>query len=155
MPAPAAPPKPAVKKAAALDQITPHFRVAEFNCHDGTPVPSAAHAAVKDLCERYLEPLRSRFGKCTVISGHRHKAYNARIGGAPKSQHVYDAHPASVAADVRFEKGTPQEWYDAADKLALANGHGGIGKYVDSVFVHVDNRAGQARWAGWQGSGAS
>ncbi len=155
MPMPVARAKPAVKKAAALDQITPHFRVAEFNCHDGTPVPSASHAALKDLCEVYLEPLRSRFGTCTVISGYRHKPYNRRIGGAPKSQHVYDEHPNSVAADVRFAKGTPQQWYDAADKLALAHGHGGVGKYIDSVFLHIDNRAGQARWSGWQGSGAS
>ena len=155
MPTPAAPPKQAAKKGAALDQITPHFRVAEFNCHDGTPVPSGAHAALKELCELYLEPLRSRFGACTVISGYRHKAYNRRIGGAAKSQHVYDEHPGCVAADVRFAKGTPQEWYDAADQLALANGHGGVGKYIDSVFVHVDSRPGQARWSGWQGSGAS
>ena len=152
MATPAAPTKSA-PKIAALDQITPHFRVAEFNCHDGRTAPAASHAALKDLCERYLEPLRSRFGRCTVISGYRHRAYNARIGGAPKSQHIYDDHPGSVAADVRFERGTPLEWYEAADKLALANGHGGIGKYVDSAFVHVDNRPGQARWAGWQGAG--
>ena len=152
MPTTAASTHAAIETAAALDQITPHFRLAEFNCHDGTPVPIAAHAALKELCELYLEPLRSRFGACTVISGYRHKAYNRRIGGAPRSQHVYELHPGSVAADVRFARGTPQEWYDAADKLALAIGHGGVGKYLDSAFIHVDSRPGQARWSGWQGS---
>ena len=146
--------KTAAEQKLMLDQISPHFRLAEFHCSDGTPVPSKAHAALQDLCVRYLEPMREKFGKAQILSGYRTKAYNIRIGGAAKSQHIYDQHPESVAADVRFEKGTPQQWYDFADQLTKRNRHGGVGKYVDSAFVHLDNRAGQARWSGWQGSGA-
>jgi uncharacterized protein YcbK (DUF882 family) len=142
---------PSAPKPLVLDRITPHFRLAEFTSHDGTPVPVSAHEALMDLCRRYLEPLRARFGRCLVLSGYRHAAYNRRIGGAPRSRHVYDEHPGSAAADVRFQRGTTEQWYEAADALARANGHGGVGKYLDSAFIHVDNRPGQARWSGWQG----
>ena len=143
--------QPASKPAAALDQITTHFRVAEFNCHDGTPVPSASHPALKRLCELYLEPMRERFGVAQVLSGYRTKAYNVKIGGAKKSQHIYDEHVESVAADLRFESGTPAEWAAHADKIAKQVGAGGVGTYIDSRFVHIDNREGQARWSGFQG----
>lgn len=143
--------QPASKPAAALDQITTHFRVAEFNCHDGTPVPSASHPALKRLCELYLEPMRERFGVAQVLSGYRTKAYNVKIGGAKKSQHIYDEHVESVAGDVRFETGTPAEWAAHADKIAKQVGAGGVGTYIDSRFVHIDNREGQARWSGFQG----
>ena len=139
--------KSTARRARALDQITAHFRVAEFNCHDGTPVPSAAHPALKRLCQKYLEPMRKEFGVATVLSGFRHRRYNDRIDGAKKSMHVYEEHPDQVAADVRFAKGSPAQWAAFADRL----GADGVGRYDDSKFVHVDNRkTGRARWSGVQ-----
>ena len=124
-------------------RLTPHFHVGEFDCRDGTPVPPTAHAALRRLCEHYLEPMRARFGVCIVVSGYRHRAYNDRIGGAPRSVHVYDEHPREVAADVRFARGSGADWADVADELAAP----GVGRY--STFVHVDNRrGGPARWSG-------
>jgi uncharacterized protein YcbK (DUF882 family) len=135
----------AVRAAAPLDQITAHFRLAEFNCPDGTPVPSAAHAAVKRLCERFLEPMRQTFGKATVISGFRTKAHNARIGGPADSIHLYALSPNQVAADIRFATGTPEEWTEFADGLKTP----GIGRFDDSRYVHIDIRRGAAaRWEG-------
>jgi uncharacterized protein YcbK (DUF882 family) len=132
----------------ALDQITPHFRVAEFDCKDGTPVPIPAHAALQRLCRDYLEPMRARFGPALVLSGFRHRAYNDSIGGAKKSIHCYEEHPDQVAADVRFTRGAPAAWAAFADKL----GAPGVGRYDDSIFVHCDNRkTGPARWTGVQG----
>jgi hypothetical protein len=130
--------------AASRGQITPHFKLEEFHCHDGTHVPSAALPGLLRLCREVLEPLRAKFGVCRVNSGYRTAAYNKKIGGAPNSQHIYDIEPASVAADVRLASGTPAQWAAEADRLLA--GRGGVGRY--SSFVHVDNRPNRARWVG-------
>jgi hypothetical protein len=133
-----------IPQARADDsRLSPHFALPEFACKDGTKVPKASVPALTRLCAEVLEPLRERFGRCTVMSGYRHSAYNRRIGGAKFSQHIYDLHPGSVAADLTFERGRPSEWADAADPLCA---NGGLGRYPG--FVHVDNRPGKARWSG-------
>jgi uncharacterized protein YcbK (DUF882 family) len=141
------PPPRAAPRRQKLDQITPHFRVAEFDCHDGRAVPVAAHAALLRLCEGYLEKMRSRFGAAQVLSGYRPRDYNEKIDGAKKSIHIYDEHPDQVAADTRYARGTPAEWAAYADSL----GAPGVGRYDQSGFVHIDNRVnGPARWSGAQ-----
>jgi uncharacterized protein YcbK (DUF882 family) len=141
------PPPRAAPRRQTIDQVTPHFRLAEFDCHDGRPVPVAAHEAVLRLCEQYLEKMRAKFGPAQVLSGYRPRDYNERIDGAKNSMHIYDEHPNEVAADTRYPRGTPAEWAAFADSL----GAGGVGRYDDSGFVHIDNRvAGPARWSGKQ-----
>ena len=137
-------------------QLSAHFTLPEFNCHDGTPVPRVAIPALERLCRDVLEPLRAEFGSCTVLSGYRHRAYNASIGGAPQSQHIYDLTPDSVAVDIRFVRGDPVAWRKAARRaMVKAYGRrgwlrkaGGIGLYVRSGFVHVDSRPYRAEWQG-------
>src|SRR5690242_701046 len=111
--------------------LTPHFSIAEFACHDGTPVPARSLHRLRLLCRDYLEPLRAEFGPVHVNSGHRDRAYNARVGGAPRSQHVYGAFGPGVAADVHCERGSVAAWYDFLDRL----GAGGLGRYP--TWVHV------------------
>ena len=122
--------------------LSPHFSIAEFNCHDGRRVPVVAVPALKRLCVRILEPMRAEFGPAKVMSGYRPRDYNARIGGAKLSQHIYDLTPDSVASDIIFARGRPRTWAAYANKL----GAGGVGTY--SSFVHLDNRAVRARWSG-------
>ena len=93
--------------------------------------------------------MRIRFGTTTVLSGYRHRNYNAGIGGAKYSQHIYDDSPASVAADLRFAKDTPAEWAAFARRLGV----GGVGRLaggegLSEAFVlwvgehgHVKSRA--------------
>ena len=133
-------PQPRAEDSSALST---HFRLEEFACKDGTKVPRSSVAALRRLCADVLEPLRDQFGPCDVMSGYRHTAYNARIGGAKFSQHIYDLHPGSVAADLTFRRGRPADWAEAAEPLCES---GGLGRY--SGFVHVDNRPGRARWSG-------
>jgi uncharacterized protein YcbK (DUF882 family) len=130
-------------RATDAGQLTPHFKLSEFACKDGTQVPSASVPALTRLCEEVLEPLRERFGPCTVMSGYRPTAYNRRIGGAKFSQHIYDLHPGSVAADLIFPNGGPGDWAGAAEPLCE---RGGLGRY--GTFIHVDNRGHRARWSG-------
>ena len=126
-------------------KLSVHFTTQEFDCHDGTDVPAASHRALEELCDHMLEPLRAKYGACKVLSGYRHRAYNAKIGGARFSQHIYDDGPGSVAADVRFARGTPRQWARSArwrfrfKRVWRRNRRGGVGLYVNSGFVHVDS----------------
>jgi Peptidase M15 len=131
------------------DQLTQHFKASEFYTHDGSPCPIVARNAMLRLCEDYLEPLREKFGQCLILSGYRHEAYNRMIGGARHSQHIYEHNFESIAADVRFQKGTPFLWGTEAKQLRIAQGgNGGIGIYPRANFVHVDNRNYKADWTG-------
>lgn len=136
-----APPNPAPLPPG---QLTPHFHTSEFDCHDGRKVPGVAIPALRKLCVQYLEPMRAHFGPCHVLSGYRPRDYNTRIGGAKFSQHIYELTPDSVAADLVFRTGNPAQWAAFASQL----GAGGVGRYDQSGFVHVDNRPVQARWTG-------
>lgn len=117
-----------------------HFDSAEFSCHDGTPAPRDSYDQLRDLCRRYLEPLRREFGAVTILSGYRTASYNREVGGAPHSYHVYDRHDVGVAADIAAAHGHPRDWYEALDAMEP----GGLGYYAG--HVHVDNRSGHARW---------
>ena len=126
-------------------RLSRNFVVSEFHCKDAqrTPVPAAAIPALRRLARQVLQPMRKKFGTCTVHSGFRTDAKNAEVGGASQSQHLYHRTPADVAADVTFATGSPSEWAAEADRL-LPNG--GVGTYA--TFVHVDNRTTRARWTG-------
>jgi hypothetical protein len=130
-------------RAGAPLRLSAHFVLAEFHCKDPqrTPVPAAAVPALRRLVREVLEPMRTKFGVCTVWSGFRTDAKNAQVGGAANSQHLYHRTPKDVAADVTFAQGTPGEWADEADRLLP---RGGVGRYP--TFVHVDNRPTRDRW---------
>jgi hypothetical protein len=129
-------------------QLTPHFNVREFDCHDGRKVPAAAVPALTRLCQEFLEPLRAKFGPGRVLSGYRPRDYNARIGGATRSQHIYDDDPSTVAADLTFAQGTVRQWAAEARRIRSRLGYGGVGDYPRSGFVHIDNRRYEADWSG-------
>jgi len=129
-------------------QISDHFVVQEFYCHDGSAVPTVARPALVRLCKDYLEPMRTKFGLATVLSGYRHEQYNASIGGARHSQHIYEMTFDAVAADMRFQRGSVEEWVAEAKRLRAKAGGGGVGRYPRSGFVHVDNRSYNADWSG-------
>lgn len=133
-------------------QLTPHFRASEFNCNDGTKVPEKYHRQLKVLCENFLEPMRKKFGPCTVHSGYRTRAWNTKVGGARLSFHVYDDRRPrdGVAADTSYDKGSVADWVKEAKRLRTKNrkGQGGIGNYPQGGFVHIDTRDSQADWNG-------
>jgi len=126
-------------------RLSPHFTIEEFDCHCATHVPKAAIPALKELCEHVLEPMRAKYGPCTVLSGYRTVKHNVKIGGAKFSQHIYEQHPRSVAADVRFDSGGVQAWASGArwrfstKSRWTDKDRGGVGDYLRSGFVHVDS----------------
>lgn len=115
-------------------QITPHFKVREFACSDGSDVVFVAPSLV-DI----LEAIRVHFGRpVTITSGYRTVSYNASLkNSSKKSQHCN-----GLAADIQVEGHTPLEVYDYA--CSLLGDHGGVGIY--NTFVHVDVRAVKSRF---------
>ena len=120
--------------AEGAKQITPHFKVREFACSDGSDVVFVATSLV-DI----LEAIRVHFGRpVTITSGYRTVSYNAGLkNSSKKSQHCN-----GLAADIKVEGHTPKEVYDYA--CSLLGDHGGVGIY--NTFVHVDVRAVKSRF---------
>lgn len=123
-------------------QLTKNFSKKEFECRDGSTMPSEVLENVK-LLAKELQVLRDFVGKkVTVNSGYRSKAYNATLKGAsPKSQHLL-----GKAADIVVEGMTPKKVAETIEKL-IAQGkmkQGGIGVYKS--FTHYDIRGVRARW---------
>jgi uncharacterized protein YcbK (DUF882 family) len=101
------------------------------------------------LCRAFLEPLRAKYGPVTVHSGFRTRSYNAKVGGAPRSYHVYTEHDGNdQAADVSCQRGVPRDWHRTLSALRASkrNGNGGLGLY--RTFCHVDIRDNPANWRG-------
>lgn len=100
------------------------------------------------LCRQYLEPLRTKYGIVHVNSGYRSRSYNAQIGGASKSYHIYDEHSNDQAADVTCASGTPRDWHRTLNAIRQnkRGGRGGLGLY--DRFVHVDLRETKSDWRG-------
>jgi uncharacterized protein YcbK (DUF882 family) len=130
-------------------RLSEHFTVEEFDCHNGVKVPRRDYNGLEYLCKQYLEPLRKKFGPVTVVSGFRTKSYNAGIGGASRSFHVYTEHDGNdQAADIKCARGTPTQWRNflAGIRSRTRGGKGGLGLY--RTFVHCDIRDYKADWRG-------
>lgn len=109
-----------------MGDLSPHFSLSEFACHDGTPGHPTPALIVA------LEKLRSIIGRpIRIVSGYRTPAYNKKIGGAPDSRHTHND-----AADI------PSALRVTVDQARRA-GFTGIGRRSgDGIVVHVDTRPG-------------
>jgi uncharacterized protein YcbK (DUF882 family) len=125
-----------------------HLTWTELACRDGSPYPEAWRETRAIPLAATFEAIRARLGSGSlyVNSAYRTPAYNARIGGAPASQHV-----AGRALDLRHAVLSAREVH--ARILALYGEGllpllGGLGAYP--TFTHVDIRpiAGLQRWSG-------
>jgi uncharacterized protein YcbK (DUF882 family) len=134
---------------ATRKRLSAHFTVEEFDCRDGTKVQPRDYNGLEALCRVYLEPLRKKYGRVTIHSGFRTRTYNARVGGAKNSYHVYTEHDGNdQAVDFSCERGSPREWHATVNWLRRTkrNNRGGLGLYP--TFVHADLRDYKADWRG-------
>ena len=122
-------------------KLTNNFVLKEFNCKDGTEVPSCLMDNVQLLAEN-LQVLRDCLeAPIHINSAYRHSKYNKSVGGSSKSQHLL-----SKAADIRVDSLSSIQVYDTIEAL-IAEGsmkEGGLGLY--NSFVHYDVRGTKARW---------
>lgn len=89
-----------------------------------------------------LDELREHVGHPILVNGGcRCAAHNKAVGGEVDSQHML-----GKAAHIRCaELSTSQLMYAALSVRDFEGG--GIGLYLAKGFVHVDVRAGRARWS--------
>lgn len=116
-------------------RLSNHFKVYEFRCKDNTDPIFVAPVLVN-----VLETIREHFDKPVYInSAYRNPAYNAMVGGAKHSMHMY-----GMAADIHINGVTPKQIAEYAN--TLMPDRGGIGIY--NSFCHIDVRTTKARWNG-------
>lgn len=126
------------KLLTAKKPESPHFKLSEFRCKDGTEVPQMYYSNCQKLMG-LLEEIRFKCGNkpITINSGYRTAVYNRKCGGANNSQHLYAA-----AADITVAGVAPSKVYAICN--TLVGSRGGVGKY--NTFTHVDVRGYKARW---------
>lgn len=118
--------------------LSKNFKVREFRCRDGSdPI-----FVDSDLVE-VLQKIRTHFGKeVNINSAFRTASHNAKQKKASSySQHLYGR-----AADI-WIAGVSVDTLAAYIETLLPN-RGGIGRYYNDKFVHVDVRTAKSRWKG-------
>ena len=116
-------------------RLSEHFTVYEFRCKDNTDPIFVSLTLVN-----VLEHIRQHFNKPVYInSAYRNPAYNAMIGGAKRSMHMY-----GMAADIHINGVTPKQIAEFAETIFPNSG--GIGIYDN--FCHIDVRPVKSRWIG-------
>jgi len=122
-------------------RITENFSLSEFDCKDGSELPTALLPNVLDLADN-LQVLRGYLGvPISINSAYRSLDYNREIGGATNSQHLL-----AKAADIVVESKTPDEVANII-KYLISEGkmvQGGLKAY--KTFTHYDIRGYKARW---------
>lgn len=110
-----------------------NFKVVEFACKDGSDFLKVDSGLVF-----MLQQIREHFNKPVVInSAYRNSAYNEKVGGASRSQHIY-----GKAADICINGVSPLEIAQYAEReCKLIKG---IGLYTWGV--HVDTRTNPYKW---------
>lgn len=117
-----------------MGDLSKNFSRDEFKCNCGECEQVGPPQELVDV----LQDVRDHFGRAVVInSGHRCPAYNRRVGGAFRSQHL-----TGKAADFNVAGHSPVEVQEYL--LDKYGGRYGIGRY--NTFTHVDVRPGPARW---------
>lgn len=112
--------------------LTENFHLSEYECRCG-----CGETLVDGDHIQKLQKFREKIGKPVRInSAYRCPAYNAKIGGASDSRHMY-----GDATDITADGIPPSVVYANADNI-----FDGVGKY--NTFTHVDSRGYRARWNG-------
>lgn len=114
------------------ERLTPHFFLAELRSHDGTDVPERYRQNALAICER-AEVLRAQVGPLFVTSGYRSAAWNKRVGGALRSQHM-----TASALDITSRSYPAPTLHEIWLRLVKAGKvpDGGLGLYAN--WIHID-----------------
>lgn len=123
-------------------RLTKNFSLSEFDCKDGSEMPSELLPNVLELAEN-LQVLRDFVGvPIKINSAYRSLEHNSKISGASNSsQHLF-----AKAADIVIESKSPEQVANII-KVLISEGkmkQGGIGVY--NTFTHYDIRGHKARW---------
>jgi len=116
-----------------MGDISEHFNRAEFTCKCGCGFNTVDIKLVEALELLHAEGRQSVY----INDGCRCIVHNAKVGGAPTSQHLI-----GKAADTRSASMTPDQVATFFEKQFPSSY--GIGRY--DTFTHIDVRSTKARW---------
>jgi len=128
-----------------------HFRAQRFltlrQTGEVVTMPDAYADAAVRVCQ-LADTLRNRYGApVRLANGYRPPDYNAAVGGAPKSQHIFGAAVDLDPLDGReaeFQALAAQLWLENPDQLA------GLGVYNGGrIHLDVPNAPGVAARRSW------
>jgi uncharacterized protein YcbK (DUF882 family) len=118
-------------------EATPHFQWSELTCKCGC---GTSYVSVSALDK--LEAMRNILGKPMYLNSVcRCPIHNAKVGGAPLSQHRSTKERPATAFDISLQGQDKDEIIRLAERV----GFKGIGINY-KTFVHVDDRSKRARW---------
>ena len=118
-------------------KLSTDFKVREFRCKDGSD-PIFIDSELVEVLQKSAPTLESgEHQLCVRTASHNAKQKNA----SHYSQHLY-----GKAADI-WIAGVSVDTLAAYVETLLPN-RGGIGRYYNDNFVHVDVRAAKSRWKG-------
>ncbi len=102
--------------------ITPHFKLREFDCKDGSIVPAKYHENLLRLCN-LLEDIRELFGgkMIHITSGYRSPEWNARLIKQGRKAAKNSQHMVAAAADFTIEGHTVFGVQDVLNNLYVGN----------------------------------
>lgn len=124
-----------MKRIPGQAMASEHFSFDELGCRH------CGFFHFEDEALRKLERLRVAIGvPFRPTSACRCPIHNARVGGAPLSQHRADEFRAATAIDIPLVV-PKRELIEVAEQVGFM----GIGVGY-ATFVHVDNRRYRARW---------
>lgn len=132
--------------------LTQNFKLSEFDCHDGTPVPLDKVDNIKRLAENlqiirdaiydslsntsgvpFTDQYKNQNSQLKIVSGYRTPAWNKKVGGVASSMHK-----EGKASDLWNKCLTPRQLHALIEKL-IKQGKildGGLSLYP--TFVHYD-----------------
>ena len=87
--------------------LTEHFTDAELGVIGVDPHIIGNAVA---LCTVLLEPIRAQFGPVSVHDGYRDPAHNARVGGAPTSQHLFNGGDSAADFSCNLDARSVFDW---------------------------------------------
>lgn len=112
--------------------ISPSFRLTDFAPRDGSSM-----VRIDPVLLEGLERLREHAGRLAIVSGYRHAAYNATVGGVADSYHT-----AGQAADVWAPDHSPVQ----LARMALLTMGCDVGLGLGLHTLHIDIRGELTTW---------
>lgn len=151
-----------IKRADLYQKVAGNFRLKDFLCKDqfyidcilGKRADIVATLNQKIFIKTIaLQAVLEREGHdwegFSIVNGHRHPAYNERVGGAKLSRHIKGEAVDIFIHDINQDGlSTPADKaivLDILEKEVIGN-EGGIGLYPGTGNVHYDVRGTRARW---------